>query len=240
MQLELAKAVIAANPNTAVVLFHGRPLALTELDKIAPAILSMWFPGSEGGNAAANLLFGRANPCGKLDMTFPRSVGQCPIYYNHPNTGRPHWTEVDRQQHYASDYIDCATLPLYSFGHGLSYSAFTYSDMRLSSPVLTPDAPIQVSITLRNESDRPGKEVVQLYMQDPVASVVRPVQQLIGYQKLSLGPWEEKRVSFTVTEEMLRFWNFEGKHVSEPGAIRLMFGWADHFCAETEITLQKA
>ncbi|MGM9604364.1 MAG: glycoside hydrolase family 3 N-terminal domain-containing protein [Faecousia sp.] len=238
MQVELARVVIQANPNTAVVLFQGRPLALTELDELAPAILTMWFPGTEGGNAAANLLFGRANPCGKLDMTFPRSVGQCPIYYNHPNTGRPHWTAEARQQHFASDYIDCGTLPLYSFGHGLSYSKFDYSGMQVSSPVLTSDAPIQLSVTVRNDSDRPGKEVVQLYMRDPVASVVRPVQQLIGYQKVSFAPHEEKRISFPVTEEMLRFWNFEGKHVSEPGAIELMLGYADHFCAQAIIELK--
>ena len=236
MQLELAKAVIEANPSTAVVLFHGRPLDIHELDEIAPAILSMWFPGSEGGSAAANLLFGRANPCGKLDMSFPRSVGQCPIYYNHPNTGRPHWTKEAGQRHFASDYIDCATLPLYSFGHGLSYSEFVYSDMELSAPVLTREKPIQVSVTVRNRSSRPGKEVVQLYMRDPVASVVRPVQQLIGYRKIAFGPNEEKRIQFTVTEEMLRFWNFEGKHVSEPGSIQLMIGWADHF--HTEATLE--
>ena len=235
LQLELAKAVIRANPRTAVVLFQGRPLELTELDEIAPAILTMWFPGTEGGSAAANLLFGRANPSGKLDMTFPRSVGQCPIYYNHPNTGRPHWTAESRQQHFASDYIDCGTLPLYSFGHGLSYSEFVYSDMQLSALVLTAQAPIQVSVTVRNDSDRPGKEVVQLYMRDPVASVVRPVQQLIGYQKVSFAPREEKRITFPVTEEMLRFWNFEGKHVCEPGAIELMVGHADHFRLRRQI-----
>ena len=238
MQLELARAVIEANPNTAVVLFHGRPLDIHELDEIAPAILSMWFPGSEGGSAAANLLFGRANPCGKLAMTFPRSVGQCPIYYNHPNTGRPHWTAEARQQHYASDYIDCGTLPLYSFGHGLSYSEFSYSDMEVSAPVITEKEPIQVSVTVRNRSSRPGKEVVQLYMRDPVASVVRPVQQLIGYQKIAFGPNEEKQVRFTVTEEMLRFWNFEGQHVSEPGTIELMIGYADHFCTRATVELK--
>ena len=238
VQLELATAVIEANPNTAVVLFHGRPLDIHELDEIAPAILSMWFPGTEGGSAAANLLFGRANPCGKLTMTFPRSVGQCPIYYNHPNTGRPHWTAEARQQHFASDYIDCGTLPLYSFGHGLSYSEFTYSEMEISAPVLTGKEPIQVSVTVRNRSSRPGKEVVQLYMRDPVASVVRPVQQLIGYRKISLGPNEEKQVRFTVTEEMLRFWNFEGQHVSEPGTIELMIGYADHFCTRATVELK--
>lgn len=238
VQLELARAVIKANPSTAVVLFHGRPLDISQLDEIAPAILSMWFPGTEGGSAAANLLFGRANPSGKLNITFPRSVGQCPIYYNHPGTGRPHWTALPQQQHFASDYIDCGTLPLYSFGHGLSYSNFVYSDMAVSSSVLTKEKPIQVSITVANHSSRPGKEVVQLYMRDPVASVVRPVQQLIGYRKIFLPPQEQKRVSFTVTEENCRFWNFEGKLVSEPGAIQLMFGWADHFTAQAEVELR--
>lgn len=238
MQMELAKQVIAANANTAAVLFHGRPLDLSQLDEIAPAILSMWFPGSEGGNAAANLLFGVANPSGKLDMTFPRSVGQCPIYYNHPNTGRPHWTGDAQQQHFASDYIDCGTLPLYSFGHGLSYSSFVYRNMKVSSKVLTADAPIQASITVCNDSDRAGAEVVQLYMRDPIASVVRPVQQLIGYQKVQFAPHEEKVITFDVTEEMMRFWNFENKHVSEPGTITLKFGCADHFCAEMDIELK--
>lgn len=236
-QEALAKAVIEANPNTAVVLFHGRPLDISALEPIAPAILTMWFPGTEGGNAAANLLFGRANPSGKLDMSFPRSVGQCPIYYNHPNTGRPHWVSQPQRAWFASDYIDSATLPLYSFGHGLSYSEFVYSDMQVSSPVLTKDAPITVSVKVRNASSRPGKEVVQLYMRDPVASIVRPVQQLIGYQKVELAAGEEKTVSFPVTEEMLRFWNFDNQHVSEPGAIELKFGWADHFCQEMTVQL---
>lgn len=239
VQMELAEQVIAANANTAALLFHGRPLDISRLDEIAPAILSMWFPGSEGGNAAANLLFGIANPSGKLDMTFPRSVGQCPIYYNHPGTGRPHWTQEAKQQHFASDYIDCGTLPLYSFGHGLSYSRFVYSDMQVSSRFLTADAPIEARITVCNDSDRPGAEVIQLYMRDPVASVVRPVQQLIGYQKVHFDPHEEKTVSFPVTEEMMRFWNFENEHVSEPGTITLKFGYADHFCAEMDIELRE-
>lgn len=238
MQEALAKEIMNANPSTAVVLFHGRPLDLSALDEIAPAILSMWFPGTEGGNAAANLLFGRVNPSGKLDMTFPRSVGQCPIYYNHPSTGRPHWTNKPEHQCYASDYIDCATLPLYSFGHGLSYSNFVYGDLELSGDVLTADAPIQASITVRNDSGIPGKEVVQLYMHDPIASVVRPVQQLIGYRKLSFAPHEEKTVTFSVTEEMMRFWNFDGLHTSEPGRIDLMIGHADHFVAEKTIVLK--
>lgn len=237
MQEELVRQVCAANPNTAVVLFNGRPLDLSAVDAAAPAILTMWFPGTEGGNAAANLLFGRANPSGKLDMTYPRNVGQCPIYYNRTNTGRPKWTGTPKHTGYASDYIDCATLPLYSFGHGLSYSQFTYSGLQVSSYELERNGGIQVSVKVKNESDRTGKEVVQLYMHDLVASVVRPLQQLIGFQKVSFAPREEKTVTFTVTEEDLRFWNPEGKQISEPGDIRLMIGCADHFLLEDTIRL---
>ena len=229
MQIELAKQIIAANPNTVIVLFNGRPLDLSDLDPIAPAILDMWFPGTEGGNAAADLLFGRANPCGKLAMTFPYNVGQCPIYYNHPNTGRPRWRfDVDHRG-YASDYIDAPTLPLYSFGHGLSYANFVYSDLTLSDHTMTRDGSIQVSVRVKNDSDRAGKEVVQLYIRDLVGCVVRPVQQLIDFQKLSFAPGEEKIVTFTITEPMLRFYNMEGKQISEPGAFDVMIGYADHF-----------
>ena len=218
-------------------MFNGRPVAIPEIDKIAPAILTMWFPGTEGGNAAANLIFGRANPSGKLDMSYPFDAGQCPIYYNHPNTGRPHWTKNAGHRGYASDYIDCPTLPLYSFGHGLSYSNFTYSDLKVSSYELEKNGSIQVSVTVKNDSDRAGKEVVQLYMRDMVASVVRPVQQLIAFKKLEFAPGEEKTITFTVTEEDMRFWNFEGKHISEPGDIRLMVGCADNFLLEDTIRL---
>lgn len=237
MQMELARQVIAANPNTAVVLFNGRPLELTELDAIAPAILTMWFPGTEGGNAAAELLFGRRNPCGKIAMTFPRSIGQCPIYYSHPNTGRPCWVDTPSHQGYASDYIDCATLPLYSFGHGLSYSNFVYNSMTLSSHELTENGRIWVNISLRNESDKVGKEVVQLYMRDMVGSVVRPVQQLIAFRKVELAPGEEKTVTFEVTEPMLRFWNIQNCHISEKGNFTLMVGHADHFLLKDQFRL---
>lgn len=237
VQEELALQVIEANPNTTVVLFNGRPLVLKALHQIAPAILEMWFPGTEGGNAAAALLFGDANPCGKLSMSFPENVGQCPIYYNHPNTGRPIWTDDTQRRRFSSCYIDSPTLPLYSFGHGLSYSHFVYEDMTLSGQTMSQDAPLEVSITVRNDSDRAGAEVVQLYMRDMVASVVRPIQQLIDFQKVAFAPGEVKTVRFTVTEEMLRFWNFEGRHISEPGDFRLMVGHADHFALTKEFRL---
>ena len=229
VQLELAKQVIAANPNSAVLLFNGRPLALEELDAVAPAILTMWYPGTEGGNAAAELLFGKANPCGKLSMTFPRRVGQCPIYYNRTNTGRPVWKAEAHEAAYCSRYIGCGTLPLYSFGHGLSYSKFTYGELKLSADTLTAGGSLTASVTVRNDGTMAGKETVQLYIRDLVASVVRPVQQLVDFKKIQLQPGEEACVEFTVTEPMLRFWNAENKLISEPGEFKLMTGNADNF-----------
>lgn len=229
VQNELAKAVIDVNPNTAVLIFTGRPLAIKKLDSIAPAILNMWFPGTEGGSAAADLLFGDANPSGKITMTFPRSVGQCPIYYNHTNTGRPKPVDKDEcQMTYISRYIECGNLPLYSFGHGLSYSDFIYEELTLSSNEMTKDDSIEVSVTVYNDSDRAGKETVQLYMRDMVGSTARPIQQLIAFEKISLEAGERKTVKFTITEPMLRFWNADNELVSEKGEFKVSTGYADH------------
>lgn len=238
VQTELARQIVQANPNTAVLLFNGRPLAISELDGFAPAILEMWFPGTEGGNAAAELLFGKHNPCGKLSMTFPRTVGQCPIYYNHPSTGRPKPAGLDGiRLHFTSNYIDCGNLPLYSFGHGLSYSNFVYESLKLDKTSMTKEDTIRVSVTVYNDSKVPGKETVQLYVRDLLASTVRPVQQLIGFRKIFFEPGEKKTVEFTVTESMLRFWNFNGEFVSEPGTIELMVGHADNYALETSFEL---
>ncbi len=237
-QLALYRAVLEANPNTAVVLFNGRPLAIPELAQTAPAILEMWFPGTEGGHAAADLLFGRANPCGRLTMSFPYSMGQCPVYYNRPNTGRPNWTSGTACGAYTAGYIDCPNLPLYSFGHGLSYSRFIYSQMTLSAHTLTAEGALQVRIRVKNDSPLPGREVVQLYIRDRVGSVVRPVQQLVDYQKLSFAPGEEKTVTFTLTEPMLRFYDMAGRHLSEPGEFDLMVGCPDNFVLQDRFVLQ--
>ncbi|MBQ7247799.1 MAG: glycoside hydrolase family 3 C-terminal domain-containing protein [Lachnospiraceae bacterium] len=228
MQSELARRVIAANPNTAVLIFSGRPLAIPEIDEIAPAIMQLWFPGTEGGNAAADLLFGRANPSGRLAMSFPRSVGQCPVYYDHTSTGRPHFTDRAEHRGYASDYIDCAVLPLYSFGHGLSYSEFIYEEMTLSSHELKSGGAIEVNVRIRNNG-RAGSEVVQLYMRDIAASCTRPVQKLIAFEKVHFEAGGERTVTFRVTEEMLGFWNFDMQFVTEKGDFELMIGYADHF-----------
>ena len=228
VQLELAKEVLAVNKNTAVVLFTGRPLTLTELDPIAPAILNMWFPGTEGGNAAASLLFGDANPSGKITMSFPKAVGQCPIYYNHPSTGRPKHREELYHESYTSNYIGCGNLPLYSFGHGLSYSNFVYESLELDTDTMTNDSEINVKITVRNDSERAGKEVVQLYMHDLFASTVRPIQSLIGFKKVEIGAGESVTVNFKVTEPQLRFYVADCNFISEPGKFELSTGYADH------------
>ncbi len=235
-QNDLAEEIMKVNQNTVAVLFTGRPLAIKKLSQTVPAILNMWFPGTEGGSAAADLLFGIANPGGKLSMSFPQSVGQCPIYYNHLNTGRPKSAEFDNvHKVYTSNYIDCGNLPLYSFGHGLSYSDFVYENMSLSKDKMTADETVTVKITVYNDSDRPGKETVMLYMRDLVASNSRPVAQLIDFKKVEFKAKERKTVEFTVTEENLRFWNNENKFVSEPGEFNISTGYADHLMFTTSL-----
>lgn len=227
VQMQLAKEVLAVNKNAAVVLFNGRPLVLTELDEIAPAILDMWFPGTEGGSAAARLLFGDANPSGKVTMSFPKHVGQCPIYYNHPSTGRPKKRgELDHEA-YTSNYIGCGNLPLYPFGYGLSYSDFVYESIEIDTDKLTADSEINVKITVRNKSDRDGKEVVQLYIHDLFASTVRPIQSLIDFKKVEIAAGEAVTVEFKVTEPKLRFYDFDCNYISEPGKFELSTGCAD-------------
>lgn len=238
VQNALAKAVAAVNENTVALTFSGRPLDLTELDAAVPAILHMWFPGTEGGNAAANLLFGRANPCGKLSMSFPKSVGQCPIYYNHTNTGRPKKNAEDVHALYTSNYIGCGNLPLYSFGHGLSYASFVYEDLTLSAESVTAAEQLQVRITVYNDSPVSGKETVMLYMRDSVASNARPIQQLVDFQKVEFAPYERKTVTFTLREEQLRFWNNENQLVSEPGLFQISTGWADHLLHTKQFRLK--
>ncbi|MBQ7095607.1 MAG: beta-glucosidase BglX [Clostridia bacterium] len=229
LQNRLAKEIAAVNSNTAAVLFNGRPLVLSRLAEAVPAILELWYPGNEGGHAAADLLLGRANPCGKVSMSFPKATGQCPIYYNRNNTGRPKKVEKEGiRTRYNSGYLDCGNLPLYPFGHGLSYSNFIYEDLTLSADSMESDGAIQAKITIYNDSDRAGKEVVQLYMRDLVASMVRPVQQLIDFKKVEFAPYERKEITFEIREPMLRFWNWDQKFISEPGEFQISTGCADH------------
>lgn len=238
MQTKLALQVAAVNHNTVAVTFSGRPLAIPELDANIPAILHMWMPGTEGGNAVADLLFGKKNPSGKLSISFPKAVGQCPIYYNHTNTGRPKPTEKeDIHIPYSSNYIDCGNLPLYSFGYGLSYSEFVYEDMTLSANELKVNESVIAKVTVRNISDRAGKETVMLYMRDMVASNARPIQQMIAFEKVEIGPGETKVVEFTIEEPMLRFWNNKNEFVSEPGLFKISTGYADHLILSRDLKL---
>jgi len=239
IQTELALQIASVNANTAAVTFSGRPLAIPELDAKVPAILHMWMPGTEGGSAVADLLFGEANPSGKLSMSFPKAAGQCPIYYNHTNTGRPkslHKEEVHVP--YCSNYIGCGNLPLYSFGHGLSYSEFVYEELTLSKSEFEAGETVTASIRIHNKSERKGKETVMLYMRDVVGSNARPIQQMIAFEKVELEAGEIKVIEFVIEEPMLRFWNNRNEFVSEPGLFQISTGYADHLILTKELYLK--
>lgn len=223
----LAEAVIKANPQTAVVLFNGRPLAIPRLDAIAPAILEMWFPGSEGGHATAALLFGDANPSGKLAVTFPRCVGQCPMSYRYASTGRPK-TISRGYQPFRSNYLDEEITPLYPFGHGLSYSRFVYESLTLEQDTLEQDGHLQAMLVLRNDSDREGTEVVQAYVHDRHASVTRPTQQLVFFGRVTLAAHQMLTLPIPIEETSLRFWDRRMQYTSEKGEFELFVGHADH------------
>lgn len=214
---ELGKPVIA-------VVFGQRGQILTEVEKYADAILYVWQPGTEGGNAIANLLYGNACPSGKLTISFPRAVGQCPIYYNHFNTGRPKERDTLDGVGYNSAYLDELNAPLYPFGYGLSYTTFQLSDMQLSTDILRQGEKMKASVMVENTGKYDGEEVIQLYIRDYFASVVRPVQELKGYQKIALKAGEKKRVEFEITEDVLKFYDSKGRFVAESGSFALMLG----------------
>ena len=225
IQYKLLERILEVNKNVAVALFTGRPLALTKLDKIAPAILNMWMPGTEGGNACANLVFGNAVPSGKITMTFPRALGQCPIYYNHYTTGRPKMEEDDAKfVRFTSSYLDIPNSPLYPFGYGMSYTSFEYSDLTLSGTTLDVNGKLIASAKIKNVGNYKAKEAVQFYIRDVKGSCVRPVKELKGFEKIELDVGEEKTVSFEITEPMLRYWNRDLKHVAEKGEFEVFIG----------------
>ncbi|MBQ3879241.1 MAG: glycoside hydrolase family 3 C-terminal domain-containing protein, partial [Oscillospiraceae bacterium] len=217
-QQKLSDLVHAENPRTAVLLLTGRPLAVEKLDRQAHAILCLWQPGTEGGSAAARLLFGDTVPCGHLPMTFPRTTGQEPISYDEYSTGRPALDRFDPEKNsFRSAWIDAPLAPLYPFGFGLSYTDYELSDEALSSEMLTEDGEIEARCTVKNTGNRAGEALVQLYIRDLHASVVRPVRELKGFEKLSLAPGEEKIVRFALTEPMLRFMTPDNGFASEKG-----------------------
>lgn len=216
VQQELLEAVYAANRNVVLVVMSGRPLALTWADENVPAIMQAWHLGHESGHAIANVLKGDVNPSGKLPMTFPRSVGQIPIYYNYLNTGRP----GPRTEVFWSHYTDESNAPLYPFGYGLSYTEFEYSRLRTRK---TEDI-VEVSVRVKNTGERDGQEVVQLYLHDKVASVSRPERELKGFRKVSLAAGERKTVTFMLSEKELGFYNGLGEFVVEPGEFDVYVG----------------
>lgn len=223
VQKELLEALLATGKPVVMLNFSGRPTVMSWESERVPAILNVWFGGSEAADAIADVVFGDVNPSGKLTHTMPRNVGQIPIYYNHLNTGRP--TTDDRWfAKYQSNYIDALNSPLYPFGYGLSYTPFEYSDMTVSSTDLPADGSITASVTVTNKGDRDGDEIVQLYVRDLVGSISRPVKELKGFERISLRPGESRRVDFTITPEMLRFYNFDLEEVNEPGDYEVMIG----------------
>lgn len=221
-QLELLKALRATGKPLVAVVFSGRALELEPVLQ-ADAVLQAWFLGTESGNALADLLLGRAAPSGRLAVSIPRKTGQMPLYYNAYRTGRPK-KDDSADTPFVSKYLDCPNAPLFPFGYGLTYTTFRYGSLTLSSDRMAPGEQITASVSLRNTGTRPGEEVVQLYLCDESASVVRPVKELKAFQRVLLAPGAETTVTFSIDEEMLRFWNARGQYRSEPGAFTVYVG----------------
>ena len=231
-QSELVQAIHATGKPYVVVLMNGRPLTINWLAENSPAILETWFGGTQAGNAIADVLFGDVNPGGKLPVTFPRHVGQLPLYYNHKRTGRP-----PTDQKYTSKYLDVPWTPLYPFGYGLSYTKFKLADLQLSAQSIRPDGQLTASVEVENTGRRAGDEVVQLYLRDVAASVTRPVKELKGFERVTLKPGEKRRVSFRLTPEHLGFYNREMRFIVEPGAFKIFLGTSSADGLEANFTV---
>ena len=223
-QKDLLQALIKTGKPVVLVLFNGRPLVLTEENETVPAILDVWFSGTEAGNAIADVLFGDVNPSAKITATFPRSVGQIPIYYSHKNTGRPLGNSEGKFEKFRSNYIDERNEPLFPFGYGLSYTNFKYDNLKLSTNKLSVNESLEVSIEVKNTGNYDGKEIVQLYIRDLVGSVTRPVKELKGFQKIYLKKGESKTVTFKLTIEDLKFYNYDLDFVAESGDFEVFVG----------------
>ena len=221
-QQDLLKALLKTGKPVVLVLFTGRPLAIKWENDEVPAILNVWFGGTEAGHAIADVLFGDTDPSGKLSTTWPQNVGQIPLYYNHMNTGRP--LEGPWFQKFRSNYLDVSNDPVYPFGYGLSYAHFTYSGLSLSSGKMKGNQQLTATVTITNDGPVEGKEVVQLYIRQLIGSITRPVEELKGFQKIGLKAGESRKVSFTITPEDLKFYNNDLKYDWEPGNFRVMIG----------------
>lgn len=221
-QIQLLKALKATGKKVVVLVSSGRPLVLTPIEPLADAILQCWILGTEHGNAIADVVSGDYNPSGKTVMTFPYAVGQIPVYYNHFNTGRP--TPTDNAGNWYSRFRDIPNKPLYPFGFGLSYTEFAYSKLQLSANKITRGEQLTVTVTVTNKGNRTGEEVVQLYIRDHTASIIRPVKELKGFEKITLNGGESKTIRFTLSDTALSFYNAEGKLVLEPGKFSVFVG----------------
>lgn len=237
VQEELIKTVMATGKPVVVMISAGRPLIFNWTADHVPAIVYTWWLGTEAGNAMADVLFGDYNPSGKLPMSFPRTEGQIPIYYNYYNTGRPATSDSDR--FYRSAYIDLSIHPKYPFGFGLGYSKFEYSEIRLSKKQFKPGEKMDAVITVRNAGEYDGEEVVQLYIRDITGSVVRPVKELKGFQKILLKKGEAKEIRFTLGVDDLRFYNDKLQYIYEPGEFKLFIGGSSAEVKETNFQLYK-
>jgi beta-glucosidase len=234
MQQQLAEAIVKTGKPIVAVLFNGRPLTISWLDENIPAILEAWFPGTRGGSAVADVLFGDCNPSGKLPMTFPRSVGQIPIYYSQKNTGRP----FDAQLNTSSKYLDAPNEPLYVFGYGLSYSQFEYSDLSLDKSEIKESESVLVTVKVKNTSKVAGEEVVQLYIRDQVASVTRPVKELKGFRKVMLQPGETRKVTFRIYPKDLAFYRQDMSYGWEKGKFTVFAGGNSRDTVEEEFEIE--
>jgi len=241
-QKELLRELKKTGKPIVLVLFTGRPLVLTEESQLADAILNVWFPGSMAGYAVSDVLYGKVNPSAKLPMTFPRSVGQVPVYYNAKNTGRPlsaENTEKCTFEKFRSNYLDECTTPLYPFGFGLSYSTFGYSEVSVTNAKPAGNSPIEATVTLTNNGKYDGAEVVQLYIRDVVGSITRPVKELKGFEKVYLKAGESKKVTFKISPEDLKFYNNDLKYDWEAGDFDIMIGTNSHDVKTTRVTWSK-
>lgn len=220
-QMELFRQVHAVNENVAVICFSGRPLDLREISAKAKAVLQVWFPGSEAGHGIMDVIFGDTSPSGRLAMSFPYNVGQVPVYYRELHTGRRATAQENR---FCSRYIDAPNEPLYCFGYGLDYTTYAYEQLQLSKQQIKPQEELTVSVKVTNTGTRAGKEVVQLYLRDVTGSVARPVRQLVAFEKVALKAGETKQVSFTITYDMLKFYDSKMQYVAEPGKFEVYAG----------------
>ncbi len=223
-QMELLKALVATGKPVVLLNFSGRPTVMTYEAENVPAVMNVWYAGSEGADAIADVVFGKVSPSGKLTASMPRSVGQIPLYYNHLNTGRPRSDGPAVFEKYRSNYLDSPVTPLFPFGYGLSYTTFAYGPMKLSSAAMAPDGSVVVSVPVANTGSRAAAEVVQLYVRDLVASMSRPVKELKHFERVELQPGETKTVSFTITPADLSFYNSNLEFVLEPGEFDIMVG----------------